>query len=355
MAIPTLSGITSRMVPTSRINTHVLFSGPEDGVPVVFIHGNFSGATYWEETMLALPDGYRGIAPDLRGYGDTEDLLVDGTRGARDWSDDLKALFEELGGRPAHLVGWSLGAAVLMQFLLDYPELVNSLTFVCPISPYGFGGTKDNDGTPCYDDYAGSGGGTVNPEFVKRIMAADRSSDDPNSPRNVINAFFYKQQDPPFRAAREEEFLSSALQEKMGSDRYPGDMVPSDNWPNVAPGQWGPINATSPKYFNTSAIADSPHQPPILWIRGDSDLIVGDNSFFDFGTLGKLGYVPGWPGEDVFPPQPMVSQMRAVLERYQTNGGSAQEVVVADAAHSPHIEKPEEFNRVFHAFLATSK
>ena len=84
--VPTLPGITSQMIPTKRINQHVLISGPKDGVPVVFVHGNFSAATYWEETMLAMPDKYRCIAPDLRGYGDTEDLLIDGTRGARDWS-----------------------------------------------------------------------------------------------------------------------------------------------------------------------------------------------------------------------------------------------------------------------------
>ena len=55
--VPTLEGITSRMVPTARLNTHVLGCGPEDGTPVVFLHGNFSAATYWEETMLALPAG----------------------------------------------------------------------------------------------------------------------------------------------------------------------------------------------------------------------------------------------------------------------------------------------------------
>jgi pimeloyl-ACP methyl ester carboxylesterase len=105
--VPTLPGVTSKKVPTKRINTHVLFSGPDDGIPVVFVHGNFSSATYFEENMLAMPAKYRCIAPDLRGYGDTEDLLVDGTRGARDWSDDLKTLSDELGNRPGHLVGWS--------------------------------------------------------------------------------------------------------------------------------------------------------------------------------------------------------------------------------------------------------
>lgn len=348
MSAPTLPGITSKMIQTDRLNTHVLLSGSEEGIPVVFIHGNFSSATYWEATMLALPEGYFAIAPDLRGYGDTEDLIIDGARGAKDWSDDLKALSDTFGDRPAHLVGWSLGGAVLMQFLLDYPGLVASLTFVNPVSPYGFGGTKGVEGTPCYADFAGSGGGVVNPEFVRRIKEGDRSTEDPNSPRNVINAFYYK---APFQAEREEAFLTAALLEKMGDDRYPGDMTPSENWPNVAPGRFGPINATCPKYFNVSGIADSDHKPPILWIRGDSDQIVSDTSFFDFGTLGQLDFVPGWPGTDVFPPQPMVSQTRAVLDQYQANGGRYKEVVIADAAHSPHIEQLAAFNEAFHAHL----
>ncbi len=346
--VPTLPGITSKMIQTDRITTHALFSGPDDGIPVVFIHGNFSAATYWEETMLAMPATYRCIAPDLRGYGDTEDLRVDATRGARDWSDDLKALSNKLGDRPGHLVGWSLGAAVLMQFALDYPELAASLTLVSPVSPYGFGGTKDANGTPCYTDFSGSGGGAVNPEFVRRIKAGDRSADDPNSPRNVINTFYYK---TPFQARREEDFLSAAMLEKMGDDRYPGDLVVSANWPTVAPGVWGPINATSPKYFNAGAITNLVHKPPILWVRGEADLITSDNSMFDFGTLGKLGFVPGWPGNDIYPPQPMVAQMRAVLEMYQANGGVYTEAVIADAAHSPHIEKPDEFMQTLLGFL----
>ena len=349
--VATLPGITAKMIETDRIKTHVLFSGPEDGIPVVFVHGNFSAATYWEETMLAMPDEFRCAAPDLRGYGDTEDLPVDATRGARDWSDDLKALSDKFGDRPGHFVGWSLGAAVIMQFALDYPALVASMTFISPVSPYGFGGTKGVDGAPCYDDFAGSGGGVVNPEFVKRIGEADRSADDPNSPRNVINAFYYK---APFQASREEDFLSAALLEKIGDDRYPGDMVASENWPNVAPGVWGPINATCPKYFNTSGIADMATKPPVFWVRGDADMIVSDNSMFDFGTLGKMELVPGWPGDEVCPPQPMVSQMQAVLDKYQANGGSYTELVMADTAHGPHIEKPDEFMAAFLAFLKSA-
>lgn len=349
--IPTLPGITSQFIDTDRIRFHVLSSGPTDGTPVVFLHGNFSAATFWEETMLALPAGYRGIAPDLRGYGWSEDKLIDGARGMRDWSDDLAGLFAAMQIARAHLVGWSLGGGVLYRFLIDYPDKVRSLTLVAPVSPYGFGGSKELDGQPCYEDFAGSGGGVVNPEFVQRIKAGDRSGDSPNSPRNVIAAFYYK---APFQAARAEAFLTAALQEKMGDDRYPGDFVPSANWPNVAPGRWGPINAGSPKYVagDAAALIAVQPKPPILWVRGSDDLIVADNSFFDFGALGKLGYVPGWPGDEIYPPQPMVSQTRAVLQQYAAHGGHFAEHVIPDAAHSPHIEKPDAFNALFHPFLA---
>lgn len=339
--IPTLPGITSTIVETPRLRTHVLACGPSDGAAIVFIHGNFSAATYWEELMLTLGErGFRCIAPDLRGYGWSEDKRTDATRGLRDYADDVHALAEALSLPPFHIVGWSLGGGVAMRYAIDHPEQLLSLTLQAPVSPYGFGGTKGLDGQPCYDDCAGSGGGVVNPEFVQLIAKGDRSADSANSPRNVISAFYYK---PPFKAAREEDFLTAALQERTGSDRYPGDFVPSANWPNVAPGVWGPINAGAPKYVagDADAFVGISPKPPVLWMRGDSDMIVGDASFFDIGLLGKLGYVPGYPGEDVFPPQPMVGQTRAVLQRYAEAGGQVREVVLPDCAHAPHIEKPE--------------
>ena len=43
--------------------------------------------------------------------------------------------------------------------------------------------------------------------------------------------------------------------------------------------------------------------------------------------LGKLGTVPGWPGDDACPPQPMIGQTCAVLDQYAAGGGSYTEVV----------------------------
>ncbi len=351
MPIPTLAGITAKTITTPRLTTRVLFSGPEDGIPVLFIHGNASSATYWEEVMLVLPDGYRGIAPDQRGYGDADrSKKIDATRGMGDLSDDAAALLDTLGIQKAHVAGHSLGGSVIWQFLIDHSDRILSVTLAAPGSPYGFGGTKDVNGTLNYADGAGSGGGVVNPQFTQAMANGDRGSDNPQaSPRIVMNSFYWK---PPFKAAREEELLSSLLSEHVGPQEYPGDMTPSTNWPNVAPGVWGPANALAPNYTgDVSRLYRISPKPSILWVRGDSDQIVSDQSLFDMGTLGMLGAVPGWPGADVFPPQPMVSQTRAVLDQYKAAGGEYSELVLRDVGHSPYIEKPDEFNAAFHAHL----
>jgi pimeloyl-ACP methyl ester carboxylesterase len=345
-----LEGVSSEVVATPRLETHVLTSGPEDGLPVLFLHGNASSSRFFEETLAALASlsRYRGLAPDLRGYGDSETRPLDATRGLSDFSDDLQDLAQDLGLEEFHLVGWSAGGSVAMQYSIDHTSAVASLVLVDPMSPYGFGGTKDIAGTPCWPDFAGSGGGTANPEFVSRLELKDRTEGDPNSPRNVMNNFYFR---PPFRADREEAFLSSVLSTKTGDENYPGDMVVSENWPGVAPGESGMNNAISPRYCNLEDFALVQPGPPVLWVRGDDDAIVSDTSLLDFGYLGQLDAVPGWPGAEAFPPQPMVSQMRAVLDAYEARGGRYREEVIPNCGHTPHVEKPEEFRRLLFGFL----
>lgn len=103
MKIPTLPGITAETITTDRITTRVLFAGPEDGIAVLFLHGNLSSATWWEETMVTLPDGYRAIGPDQRGFGEADPAAKsDATRGMRDSVDDAIALMDYLGHEKCH-------------------------------------------------------------------------------------------------------------------------------------------------------------------------------------------------------------------------------------------------------------
>lgn len=346
----TLDGITAKQITTARLTTRVLFSGDEGATPVIFVHGNVSSATFWEETMLSLPAGFRGIAPDNRGYGGADrDAKIDATRGCAELSDDLAALMDTLNIEQAHVVGHSLGGAVLWQFMIDYPERILSVTQVAPGSPFGFGGCKGLDGELNYPDCAGSGAGIVSGDFVNTIKAGDTSADSPSSPLNILNTYYVK---PPFKSDRSDDLVLSMLSIHTGDDAYAGDSVPSENWPMAAPGKFGPNNMLSPLYRDdVNKLYSLDNKPPVLWVYGIDDQIVSDTSLFDAGFLGQLGAIPGWPGADVFPPQPMISQTRAVLEKYQEAGGAFQEVAIPECGHTPYIEKADEFNQAFHAFL----
>ena len=92
-----LPGITSRMISTGRLTTRVLFSGVDGGIPILFLHGNLSSATWWEATMLRLPSGFRGIAPDQRGFGAADMAVkIDATSGLGDLAADALVLLDEL-------------------------------------------------------------------------------------------------------------------------------------------------------------------------------------------------------------------------------------------------------------------
>src|SRR5699024_6362221 len=190
-----------------------------------------------------------------------------------------------------------------------------------------------------------------NPDFAAAIAAGDRSTDHPHSPLNVFRSFYVA---PQAELADEELLLESVLSTRIGPENYPGDAVPSENWPGTAPGTTGINNALSPKYYDVSGFADVPQVGPVLWVHGSLDAIVSDTSSLDMGQLGALGIIPGWPGAEVYPPQPMVSQMRALLESFDANGGTYQEVELPDVGHSPHIEAPEAFAELLADLLGRS-
>lgn len=350
MNIPTLNNITAKTITTDRLTTRVLFSGADDGSPVLFLHGNVSSATWWEEAMVTLPSGFRGIAPDQRGFGEADPAKkIDATRGMGDLADDVVALLDQLGIEQTHIVANSLGGNVTWRLLMDCPERFLSVTLVAPGSPYGFGGVKGIEAMPCYDDFAGSGGGLANPELIKRLAAGDRSAESMFSPRSALRMLVFK---PPFVPEREDALVEAMLAMHLGDQDFPGDSVRSSNWPYVAPGRWGATNALSPKYADdVNRLYTAEPKLDILWIRGSHDLAVSNNAASDPATVGAAGLLPNWPGPEVYPPQPMLDQTRDVLDKYAAAGGSYREVVVQDTAHVPYIENLAEFNNLLHAQL----
>lgn len=345
-----IPAIERKEIKTDRLTVSYFEKGDPSKELLLLIHGNTSSNLFYLGTIIDLSEDFHVIVPDLRGYGLSEKLPVDATSGVKVWSEDIRSFLKSLNiSKKPHLLGWSMGGGVVIQYAIDYPGEVASLTLVNPLSPFGYSGSKDEKGTSNNEHFSGTGAGTVNAAFVQALKDKTKDASNPFAAVNVLKSYFapdYKI-DPEW----EEIFVESMLQMGIGEDFYPGNSVECAEWPFTAPGNKGIANAMSPKYVNLSGITDITPKPPILWFRGAKDSIVSDASMLDIGYLGKLGYVPGWPGEEVFPAHPMVAQTRYVLGKYKENGGSYEEYIFENAGHGPHIEKPEEFKNKLTSFI----
>ncbi|MDQ1130621.1 alpha/beta hydrolase [Microbacterium sp. SORGH_AS_0888] len=300
---------------------------------LVFLHDVLASSVSWHPLLRSLPSDLRVLAIDLRGFGDSENLPVDATRGVRDFADDLAAVLDALGLPTAHLVGWGLGGTVALQYAQERPVL--SLTLIAPFSPYGLGGTR-RDGTRLTDDDAGSGAVTANPELVRRLIARDTGDEAESSARSILRHAFFA---PGFVLGDEDAWVDAMLQTSTATGNYPGDTVASAHWPGSAAGSTGVLNALAPQHLDLSDIVRLDPKPPVLWVRGLADAIVSDTSFADPRHLGSLGVIPDWPGEETAPAQPMVSQTRDVLDAYAAAGGAVRELTLAGVGHTPHVER----------------
>ena len=103
-----------------------LDSGGE-GTPVLLVHAFPLRARMWEPQIEALGDRWRFVAPDLKGFGDS-DAPDDAASYSMDaFADDLKAVLDELGIDRVVLAGLSLGGYVALAFLRKYRSSVSAL------------------------------------------------------------------------------------------------------------------------------------------------------------------------------------------------------------------------------------
>jgi pimeloyl-ACP methyl ester carboxylesterase len=103
------------------------------GDPVLLIHGFASNVntnwvdTGWVKTLTGA--GYRAIAYDNRGHGQSAKLYDLEAYGAPILAEDARRLLDHLGIARAHLIGYSMGARIAAFLAMAHPARVRSLVF----------------------------------------------------------------------------------------------------------------------------------------------------------------------------------------------------------------------------------
>jgi pimeloyl-ACP methyl ester carboxylesterase len=109
--------------------------GPNDGKaePVLLIHGFASGVRYnWREPGwidFLVRNGFRVIALDNRGHGESEKLYDPKDYGAPLMAEDARRLLDHLGLADADVMGYSMGARITAFLALAHPKRVRSAVF----------------------------------------------------------------------------------------------------------------------------------------------------------------------------------------------------------------------------------
>jgi len=104
----------------------------------VLIHGHPFDRTLWEPQLAALRDGFRVLAPDLRGFG--ESPVTAGSVTMRQYAADIEGLLDDLGIGRAAIIGLSMGGLVTMELAAARPERYWAIGLVAttaePVTPH---------------------------------------------------------------------------------------------------------------------------------------------------------------------------------------------------------------------------
>ncbi len=108
---------------------HVALAGPEDGPPMLLVHGWPQNWWTWRNVIPDLADRFRVIVPDLRGHGWTEASPAGYTKDQL--ASDLLALLDALGVDRVTWVGHDWGAFVGFLAALRVPARIERMLTLC--------------------------------------------------------------------------------------------------------------------------------------------------------------------------------------------------------------------------------
>jgi pimeloyl-ACP methyl ester carboxylesterase len=132
--------ITEHVTKSARHTSFYLACGPEDGAPIIFVHGWPELSISWRHQLPCFGAmGFRAIAPDMRGYGRSSVYARHEDYALRESTADMIELLDSLGREKAVFVGHDWGSPVVWSLATHHPDRCLAVANLCvPHIPGGF-------------------------------------------------------------------------------------------------------------------------------------------------------------------------------------------------------------------------
>src|SRR5437016_7771828 len=129
--MPTAMALEHRMVETNGIRLHCAVDG--EGPLVVLLHGFPESWYSWRHQIGALARHFRVVAPDMRGYNQSDKPKGVAAYAMPELIADVRGLVTAFGERQAVIVGHDWGGAIAWSFAMEEPEMTRGLVVMnCP-------------------------------------------------------------------------------------------------------------------------------------------------------------------------------------------------------------------------------
>lgn len=123
--------LESRRIDVGEVVLHAVLAGPDDGPPVVLLHGFPEFWYAWRGPMAVLARaGFRVIVPDQRGYNLSDKPGAVSAYRVDRLADDVVGLLDALGYESAYLAGHDWGGGVAWRAVIDHPERIRKLVMI---------------------------------------------------------------------------------------------------------------------------------------------------------------------------------------------------------------------------------
>ena len=110
-------------------NTKLHYEEFGEGQPVIFIHGVMMSSKFFYKQVPYFKENYRVITLDLRAHGQSNHVMEGHT--VAQYAKDLKYFIDKLELKDVILVGWSMGAFVLWDYVNQFgTNQIKALTIV---------------------------------------------------------------------------------------------------------------------------------------------------------------------------------------------------------------------------------